>query len=44
MSATVWRCPDCGCLAYRYARAHRRDCLFGVTPADEIANAEEARA
>jgi DNA-directed RNA polymerase subunit RPC12/RpoP len=27
-----WRCPDCGCLAVAWSRAHRRGCTASVDP------------
>lgn len=37
MSPDVWRCPDCGCLALSWSHAHRRGCVYGVTPPEELA-------
>lgn len=37
MSPDVWRCPHCGALALSSSHIHRRDCVYGVTPAHELA-------
>ncbi len=38
-----WRCPDCGCLALAWSHTHRRGCVYGVTPPQELAYARTVR-